>query len=66
MNSGEVILGLALDWSCHGLEATKCFWIMYTLLEEIELRLADAHLTIHLEEALTSLIERIVADWFKL
>ena len=39
---------------------------MHALFKEVELGLTDTHLSIHLEHALTSIIEGVIADGLKL
>ena len=66
MNSGEVILGLTLHGRSQSLEASKSLWVVHTLFKQVELGLANTHLSVHLEHALTSIIEWVVANRFKL
>ena len=62
----KVVFCFTLGWRCECLEASKSFWVMDALLEKVELRLTDTHLSVHLEEALSCIIERIIADWLEL
>ena len=66
MNSSEVILCFTLGWRSHCLESGKSARIVNALFKEVQLRLTDTHLTIHLEHALSSIIERIVTDGLEL
>ena len=62
----KVIFCFTLGWRCECLETSKSFWVMDALLEKVELRLTDTHLSVHLKEALSCIIERIIADWLEL
>ena len=65
-NSGEVVFRFALLGRGHRLELRKSQRVVHALLEHVELGLAHTHLTIHLEHALSGVIERIKAYRFKL
>ena len=66
MNGREIVASFPLDRRSHCLEASKSLRVMDALFEEVELRFANAHLPIHLEEAFTSFVKGIVADGFEL
>ena len=66
VNSGEVVTGLTLGWRSHGLEASERLRVMHTLLEKVELGFTDAHLSVHLEETFTSIVEWVIADRLEL
>ena len=66
MDGGEVVASFALHWRCHRLETGEALGIVHALLEEVELRLADAHLSIHFKQALSCIVECVVAHWLEL
>ena len=57
----EEILRHLLAGRRHLLELGEADGIMHTLLEQLHLGLADSHLTVHLEEALSRVIESLEA-----
>ena len=65
LDGGEVISSLALNGSGHCLEPGERSRVMHALFEEMELGLADAHLIVHFEHALTSIVKGIVANGLK-
>ena len=66
VDHGEVVFGFALDGRGHRLEAGEGFRVVHTLFEQVQFRLADAHLAIHLEQTLSRLVERVVAHRLEL
>ena len=62
----EVVFGLALHWRRHCLEPCEGPWVVNALLEQVQFRLANTHLAVHFEEALTRVVEGIVADGLEL
>ena len=66
MDGGEVVAGFALHWRCHRLETGEALGIVHALFEEVELWLTDAHLSVHFKQALSCIVEWIIAYWLKL
>ena len=66
MDGGEVVAGFALHWRCHRLETGEALGIVHALFEKVELWLTDAHLSVHFKQALSCIVEWIIAYWLKL
>ena len=61
----EVVFWHSLTRRCHGFKFSEALGVVYTLFKQIELRLADSHLSIETEQALSRIIEGIEAHWLE-
>ena len=61
----EVVLRHVLAGRGHVSELGEAHRIVHALLEQLHLGLAHSHLTVHLEEALSAVIESLEADWLE-
>ena len=61
----EEILRHILARRCHVPELGEAHRIVHALFEQLHLGLAHSHLTVHLEEALSAVIESLEADGLK-
>lgn len=62
----EVVFGFSLHWCCERGELGVAGRVVNTLFKQLQFRLAYSKLTIHLEEALSSIVERVQANRLKL
>ena len=65
-DTGKVVLGHALPRCGHVFELGETHRIVNTLFEQVQLRLAHTHLTVHFEQALSSIVEGVEADRLEL
>ena len=64
-DGGEVVSWLALHGGGEALELLKPHRVVDALLEEVELGLAHSQQAVHLEEALSRIVEGLKADWLE-
>jgi len=65
-NGREVVFGLSLGGSCKSLELGETLGVVHALFELVQLGLANSHCAVHLEHALTSIIEGLEAHGLEL
>ena len=64
-DAGKEVLRHTLPRRRHVLELGKADRVVIALFKQVQLRLADTHLPVHFEEALTCIIERLKTHWLE-
>lgn len=64
-NGAEIVFRFTLNGSREALELLEAYGIMNTFFEKVKFRLADAQQSVHLEKALSRVVEGFQAHWLK-